>query len=235
MGDERWRAENSKIAGWRISLENEIAEISERRRRRLEEGVTLSRAIEDRLERRELECKTLLELLSRGLDKRSARLFQGRVSLTVRCRKKGHVLARVYPTSMHPIVVPHIAGVDPAFKESRFRDVDAIREVRANAALYEELRLRDPWVSEQTDWEFYERLMESAKDAAGRRLAYIRSTHFSLPGMVVLVPRLRQKVVTVEGVDYEPYWSWLCRCGESRYACHQLMTALDEGVSQVFA
>ncbi|MFD9244728.1 hypothetical protein ACFV0D_22905 [Streptomyces sp. NPDC059556] len=136
---------------------------------------------------------------------------------------------------MHPIIVPHVAGVDPAFKGARFRDVDAIREVRANPALYEELRLRDPWISEQTDWEFYERLMESAKDAAGRRLAYIRATHFSLPGMVVLVPRLRQKVVTVEGVDYEPYWSWLCRCGESRYACHRLMTALDEGVPQVFA
>ncbi|MFE5805460.1 hypothetical protein [Streptomyces sp. NPDC056491] len=136
---------------------------------------------------------------------------------------------------MRPIVVPRVAGVNPEHKEGRFKHVDALKEWRVNPAAYEALRLRDPWITESTDWEFYERLCETFKGETGRRLAYLKATYFGLQGMAILEPRLRQKVVTVEGVRYEPYWSWLCRCGEHRYPCYRLMAALDEGVPQDFA
>ncbi|MFE2550535.1 hypothetical protein ACFXGI_18595 [Streptomyces sp. NPDC059355] len=235
MNLERWRADNNRVEGWRDSLEIEIQESSESRRRRLERGELLLPSIEERFERREIEGKTVLELLSRGLDSKATRLFRGRISLTVRCRKRGHILAHVYPTSLRPIVVPRVAGVNPEHKEGRFKNVDALKEWRVNPAAYEALRLRDPWITESTDWEFYERLCETFKGETGRRLAYLKATYFDLQGMAILEPRLRQKVVTVEGVRYEPYWSWLCRCGEHRYPCYRLMAALDEGVPQDFA
>src|SRR2546425_12981171 len=46
-----------------------------------------------------------LNLLSRGLDLVKHRTFKGRIALEIRCKKKGHSLARVYPTRPLPVLV----------------------------------------------------------------------------------------------------------------------------------
>lgn len=159
----------------------------------------------------DIERASRLDLLRRGLDPDHARRFRGRVTLTVRCAPRKHLLGLVYPTAHLPVFVPAVSTVGerqrrqdrtPAWLE-RFDD-----EVQATARqdpqfIHEHGYPRDVWIQE--DWQD-------------------RDHTFHIAGMTVIYPQ----------PDYRERMGHLaipllCRCGERALRKASLRQAVAAG------
>ena len=81
-----------------------------------------------------------LDLLRRGLDPDKYRTFNGRIALEIRCKEKGHSLARVYPTLPLPVLVPTIATLP--YGEGGSKEARAQRWQNPNNRRMREI---EPW------------------------------------------------------------------------------------------
>jgi hypothetical protein len=142
-----------------------------------------------------------------------------RILLNVRCRPRGHVLARVYPTSVLPVFVPSVADLPVGLngtKEGRFggeahQNNKRWREAVKGTPL--EMSYRDDWIQEFHDPQ------DDPDDP-----------NFMIRGLSVLRPRHREREVTLDtGQTFTPSFHLLCRCGAGWLATADVMEALDNG------
>jgi hypothetical protein len=169
----------------------------------------------DRWEQQAVDTVSLWDLVRRGLDPRQERRFRGRVALTVRCEKKGHVLALVYPTCACPVFVPSVrclpVGSPDRWKPQQQRAAKFAREYFPWA----QAAVRDPWIEEMDE------------DESGISY-YIR-------GLTILTANNRRDAVNVEGREVRPTFFLLCRCGQQLIAVADVMRALDRGDAHLTA
>jgi len=92
------------LEDWLSSLRGVLREFDQGRMvvRDEEDHPVVNRAV---FARELAQAESLHDLVRRGLDPDQQRTFRGRVLLTVRC-PRGHLLALVYPTARHPVLVP---------------------------------------------------------------------------------------------------------------------------------
>ncbi|MGW5742401.1 hypothetical protein [Amycolatopsis sp. NPDC003861] len=171
----------------------------------------------------QLSCKrAVLEVLERGLDPKKHRTFRGRVLLEARCEKRGHILARVYPTSQGPLLIPSVSGLPlgrNGKKEQRFsgehyefaKHWRTILELSGNP---DPRGYRDRWIQEYAAG-------DDAED----------SEYFTIFGLTLLGEQHRRETVLIEERDIEvvPTFYLLCRCGTELLATVEVMRALDAG------
>ncbi len=205
------RSDERQVARWLVALDSKIA--GERRRvargSAVVSGWSANRLVED--------C-AVREILARGLDPQRMRTFRGRILLEVRCKPRGHVLARVYPTSVLPVFVPSVADLAAGpngTKEGRFggeahRNNRRWRDAVKGTPL--EMSYRDDWIQEFRD-------PHDPNDPT-----------FMIRGLSVLGPRHREREVTIDaGQTFIRSFHLLCRCGAGWLATADVMEALDDG------
>ena len=114
-----------------------------------------------------------LDLLRRGLDPAKYRTFKGRIALEIRCKRKGHSLARVYPTRPLPVLVPTIATLP--YGQGRSKEARAQRWQNPNNRKMREIEpwatndTRDPWIE---DWLDDTEMKFLKQDVQERRLSH---------------------------------------------------------------
>ncbi|MBV9013212.1 MAG: hypothetical protein JO272_14390 [Pseudonocardiales bacterium] len=214
--DRQRRRDNRLIAQWLTELDQHI----EKYERKLSEARTPGFA--ELYEYNLAKSRPVREVIARGLDPKVARKFRGRVLLEVRCSARGHVLARVYPTSTFPVFIPSVseppAGRNSE-KEIRFSEDANHAEVqikRWNAIFkgteLEREGIRDEWL---IDWSHSER--------------HQTEVNIDIRGLAVLKPRHRENEVTIEGRPRLLSFQLLCRCGETWLRIDAVMEAIDAG------
>lgn len=75
--------------------------------------------------RTDRDAESKLDLFRRGLDPQEERKFRGRISLTVRCEPRKHLLGYVYPTAFLPVFVPSVSAVRSSLLEHKARRTPA--------------------------------------------------------------------------------------------------------------
>lgn len=235
----RRRREQEQVRGWHRQVEYELLALEKRRESRSSRGYRFSDKLKEREQEREVELRSLRELLRRGLEPNKTRVFKGRSALVVRCKDKGHCLARVYATSYRPIFMPQNSGLPLGIsKEKRFAHLETSKMLRS---VFPEVRLRDTWISEYHDEELRDELIDQERKLAPRpskeRMEEIdaKTIEFEVRGMTVIQPRHGEKEVTWEGVQVQPSWYLSCRCGTRILASYLVVEALQAGTQQIFA
>ncbi|WP_405811188.1 hypothetical protein OG524_18825 [Streptomyces sp. NBC_01520] len=235
VAEARRRGEQQTIARWRTKLIGELRDLVDRKTSRTYQ---LSQGLLNLEREREIELRSLHELISRGLHPSKTRTFQGRILLTVRCKEKGHILARVYPTPYRHVFIPQSASLPAGqTKDKRFAHAEAMKALRR---FFPEINQRDAWISEYSDEERREILVQREQRTTGPaskdRLIQINTetTDFDIRGMTVLAPHHGEREVTWEGVRVEPSWYLLCRCGTRILASYLVVDALMAGTEKIF-
>jgi hypothetical protein len=214
--DRQRRRDNRLIVQWLTELDQHI----EKYERKLSQARTLdfAKLYEDNL----AKSRPVREVIARGLDPKAARKFRGRVLLEVRCSARGHVLARVYPTSTFPVFIPSVSAPPVgrnSEKETRFSEdanhVEAQR--KAWNAIFKGTELeregiRDEWL---IDWSHSEN--------------HQTDVNIDIRGLAVLRPYHRESEVTIEGRPRLLSFQLLCRCGETSLRTDTVMEAVDAG------
>ncbi|MEW2807091.1 hypothetical protein AB0929_08220 [Streptomyces massasporeus] len=222
---------------WHLKLKLELERI-DRRKRRMGD---VSQEILERWKAEELETKSLYDLISRGLDPAKTRAFRGRISVTVRCAVKGHVLARVYATRYLPVLVPQTPyRAIIRDKEKRFAELPRDKEFRS---AFPHVQFRDAWIDVWTDDDLIDSSIDYEKVALGvdrlprHRIEEIelKGSEFDIPGLTVIQERHAATEVEYEGTVYQPSWYLLCRCGLRYLATHLVVEALSTRTSKIFA
>jgi hypothetical protein len=198
------------VSAWAERLSQEVE--NDRRRptaRPLAEMRPAERALEGQRLLRLEEDESKFDLVSRGLDPEKPRRFKGRISLSIRCKPRGHELAHVYPTRVHPVLVPVVSAlpIGPnGEKEQRAQAAQRQREI-ADLHGFELVHIRDGWIEDDDHPDGH---------------PYIR-------GMAVLSPDyLAPREVPAEYAGTEPALFLLCRCGQRYLYLSQLSTAIRE-------
>jgi hypothetical protein len=210
----RWDGYADMVELWARQLERQHGDFTRSAERwsRTEDG----RDLGSRWAAKARETAAVLEVVSRGLDPGGDRLFHGRVSLTIRCQQRGHVLARVYPTRLYPVLIPSVRalplGDRTAWKQ---RQRDATEQVRVHFP-WSPGAVRDPWLQ--------------ASAGAGDE------PDIHLPGLTVLRNWHRSDQIFYEQLGWvRPTVNLICRCGEQMMAVADVMRALDANVDAVVA
>jgi len=210
--EERARRQDERdVARWRAALEVEIARATER----LAKGPSRTGFTESNLQ----SDRAILEVLSRGLDPSKRRTFRGRVLLEVRCEKRGHVLARVYPTSIGPLFIPSVSHLpigknrenEHRFGSEGYQREKEWRKLFQGTPMQHPASYRDEWILDFTD-----------PDERG-------GVHLTIRGLEVLTTRHRREEMVVDGTPYTPAFEMMCRCGTVWAATSEVMSALDSG------
>jgi hypothetical protein len=155
------------------------------------------------------DAANLYDLIRRGLDPSRPRRFKGRVSLTIRCEPRGHLLALVYPTCDRPVLVPSVSCLPATTPEKTKQHQHKTAETRRLFGLPAD---RDKWIEVWFPQHEDERMT------------------YDIRGLSILDERHRQ-----ETVQWEPYglvrpsWFLLCRCGQRIVPAASVMKALDAG------
>lgn len=214
---QRSKHEASQIARWIAALDRDIK--SDERLIARPHAMFPGRA-----RARLAENRSIREVLARGLDPLKTRTFRGRVLMEIRCQPKGHLLGRVYPTTIFPVFIPSVAG-HPASKNAQ-KEVRFATEWHETSKAWRQLTKDTPFhLSNRDNW-----ILEFSDDDGPDE----RYTHFTIRWMQVLRDRHRPAEVTLEdGQVVVPSISMLCRCGESWLACADLMGALDTNQSRL--
>ncbi|MGX1156189.1 hypothetical protein [Streptomyces albogriseolus] len=235
----RRRVEQGQVRRWALKVEHELRDLERRRASRDEKRYRVPTGFEEREREREVELRSLRDLLRRGLDPAKSRVFNGRALLVVRCKSKGHCLARVYATPYRPIFVPQNADFPAGqTKENRFAHLESSKMLKS---YFPEVRLRDTWIEEYPDEALRDELIERERGLPPRpskeRMEEIdiQTTDFAIRGMTVIQPRHGEKEVTWQGVQVQPSWYLTCRCGTRILASYLVVEALQASTQQVFA
>lgn len=211
----RRRELENAVHNWAAQLEKEVA----RHQRRVERhrGTSTWRHFADIWETQAVETLSLWDLIRRGLDPEQGRRFCGRVSLTVRCAAKGHVLGLVYPTCALPVFVPSVRTLPlnpPAELRDKSNRAIALARKHFPWAL---AASRDPWI-------------ETFEDDDGEIFYEIR-------GLSVLNEERHRKLE--EEAEQEgwgrPAFFLLCRCGQQVVASADVYAATARGDSHLTA
>ena len=198
----------------------------------------------DELERLSLDELSELDLLQRGLDPDKYRTFKGRIALEIRCKAKGHSLARVYPTRFLPVLVPTIATLP--FGPNRSKEVRAQRWQNPNNRKMREIEpwaahaTRDPWIEEWLDDTEMEFLLQDMKerDLTSGEMEYRMkmANIICIRGLTAVKDRHRATERYDPTLDrvFQPVWEFMCRCGVQTVATAIVMDALDRHAADLF-
>ncbi|MHA4950587.1 hypothetical protein ACX27O_24990 [Micromonospora sp. SD19] len=211
----RRRELENAVHNWAAQLEKEVA----RHRRRVERhrGTSTWKHFADIWEKQAAETLSLWDLIRRGLDPDQERRFCGRVSLTVRCAAKGHVLGLVYPTCAFPVFVPSVRTLPAnSSAETRARSNRSLASAREHFP-WALAASRDPWI-------------ETFDDDDGGFFYEIR-------GLSVLNEEWhRQLEEEAEQQGWgRPAFFLLCRCGQQVVASADVYAAVARGDSHLTA
>lgn len=188
------------------------------------------------------EVLSTWDLIRRGLDPSKHHTFRGRVSLQIRCRKRGHILAQVYPTCTLPVLVPTIAML-PAGPNGKKEVRARVRhspesQKRRQMAPWDLWSARDPWIEAYADEDqlrIISEHLESGKltsaQAFNERRLYGHS--YDIRGLTVLHDGHRTVERYNEFLDcmIQPVWEFLCRCGTTQVPTATVMDTLDQGIA----
>jgi hypothetical protein len=137
--------------------------------------------------------------------------------MELRCEKKGHLLARVYPTTFGPLLVPAMSGPPPNSENNsryggeRYEREKAFRAKERSLPEQFRTRYRDRWI------------LRFRQDDSDR-------TEFMIRGLTLLTKRHRQTVLHHDGQPGTPAIDLACRCGTSWFGTAEVMTALDSNL-----
>jgi hypothetical protein len=214
--------EAGQVRRWATQLEREIARGSDPFARGSD---LLSRSLRD--------AQSTYEVVRRGLDPDQPRLFRGMVSLTIRCKRRGHVLGYVYPTRFDPVFVPTVSALSGGIYREKAARANSrafgrqTEQLNAEVLIAEGMRageadkaarfmngdLRDHWIEADM----------RADPAPNEPLE-----HYSIRGLAVLsLAYLADRDDLPEGVTNDMLASPLvCRCGTRLLYTTQLREVL---------
>lgn len=204
----RRRELENAVHDWAAQLEKEVA--YHQRRAERHRGTKARERSGEHWQQQATKAMSLWDLVRRGLDPKQERRFVGRVSLTVRCKAKGHVLALVYPTCALPVFVPSVRGMPPSVSPEAKARLERAASFARQHFPWALAASRDPWIEtfEGDDGEVF----------------------YDIRGLAVLQERHRlyemhdDQLGTLRTAFY-----LICRCGQQMVAPADVMRALDRG------